>query len=77
MAVQQRKDKPGSEDRTAWPTPLLLDAQDVARLCRVDRHQALLLMHAAGSVRLGRRVRVRPADLDAYLARLARGLEVQ
>jgi hypothetical protein len=45
---------------------LLLSAKEVAELCGLGRHAALELMHRAGAVVIGRRVRVRPADLDAY-----------
>jgi hypothetical protein len=59
-----------SNGEFVWQPPMLLDAKQVAASCGVDRHEALRLMHAAGAVILGRRVRVRPQDLDDYLSRI-------
>lgn len=49
--------------------PRLLTVADVRRLLQVGSRQAYAICHAVGAVRLGRSIRVRPADLDAYLAR--------
>lgn len=48
----------------------LLNLEQVREVCgHVGRDLALETMHAAGVTRLGRRIFVRPSDLDAYLER--------
>jgi hypothetical protein len=55
--------------------PPLLTIKDIMRLLQVGERQAYEIAHAAGTVRLGRSLRVRPKDLSAYLQRVAvRGL---
>ena len=55
--------------------PPLLTIKDVMHLLQVGERQAYEIAHAAGTVRLGRSLRVRPEDLRAYLQRVAvRGL---
>jgi Mn-dependent DtxR family transcriptional regulator len=55
--------------------PPLLTIKDIMRLLQVGERQAYEIAHSAGTVRLGRSLRVRPEDLSAYLQRLAvRGL---
>ena len=55
--------------------PPLLTIKDIMRLLQVGERQAYEIAHAAGTVRLGRSLRVRPEDLSAYLQRVAvRGL---
>ncbi len=55
--------------------PPLLTIKDIMRLLQVGERQAYEVAHAAGTVRLGRSLRVRPEDLSAYLQRVAvRGL---
>lgn len=75
--MPKQHNNPGGDEAPSvaltWKQPLLFDARDVAKKCRCNRHRALELMHEAGAVRLGRSVRVRPADLDALLARMAKG----
>jgi hypothetical protein len=51
--------------------PPLLTIKDVMRLLQVGERQAYEIAHAAGTVRLGRSLRVRPEDLSAYLQRVA------
>jgi hypothetical protein len=53
------------------PIPRLLTVADIMRLLQIGERQAYALSHAAGVVKLGRSLRVRPEDLDAYLERLA------
>ncbi|MGA7911230.1 MAG: hypothetical protein WCC30_06750 [Candidatus Dormiibacterota bacterium] len=48
---------------------LLLTVADVMRRCQIGKLAALELIHSAGPVRLGRSLRVRPADLDAEFSR--------
>jgi hypothetical protein len=67
-----------SPPNVAAPTEtdlLLWTTTDVVRLCQVNKHAAVELIHAAGAIRIGRRsLRVRPADLEALLdRRRARG----
>lgn len=50
--------------------PRLLGVEDVRRTCGVGRDLALQLMHEVGPVRIGRRLLVRPEDLDAHLSGL-------
>ena len=48
---------------------------EAQRQLQVGERQAYEIAHAAGTVRLGRSLRVRPEDLSAYLQRVAvRGL---
>jgi hypothetical protein len=55
--------------------PPLLTIRDIMRLLQVGERQAYEIAHAAGTVRLGRSLRVRPEDLSAHLQRVAvRGL---
>jgi hypothetical protein len=55
--------------------PPLLTIRDIMRLLQVGERQAYEIAHAAGTVRLGRSLRVRPEDLSAFLQRVAvRGL---
>lgn len=55
--------------------PPLLTIKDIMRQLQVGERQAYEIAHAAGTVRLGRSLRVRPEDLSAYLQRVAvRGL---
>ena len=51
--------------------PQLLTVADIRRLLQVGERQAYEIAHAAGAVRLGRSIRVRPADLDYYLDTMA------
>jgi hypothetical protein len=51
--------------------PPLLTVKDIMGLLQIGERQAYDIAHAAGTVRLGRSLRVRPQDLDAYLQRLA------
>jgi hypothetical protein len=51
--------------------PSLLTIKDVQRICQCGQRQAYEIAHAAGTVRLGRSLRVRPEDLAVYLERLA------
>jgi hypothetical protein len=55
--------------RLALPT--LLTVTDIKRVLQVGERQAYEIAHAAGTVRLGRSLRVRPEDLTAYLERAA------
>jgi hypothetical protein len=55
--------------RLALPT--LLTITDIRRALQVGERQAYEIAHAAGTVRLGRSLRVRPEDLTAYLERAA------
>ena len=57
-------------DRLMLFKPRLIGVEEVRRTCGVGRDHALQLMHAAGPVRIGRRLLVRPDDLDAHLAQL-------
>lgn len=50
--------------------PRLLGVEEVRRTCGLGRDLALQLMHEVGPVRIGRRLLVRPEDLDAHLAQL-------
>jgi hypothetical protein len=51
--------------------PRLLDLERVQQVCgNIGRDLALRTMHDVGVVRLGRRIFVRPEDLDRYLERL-------
>ena len=47
----------------------LLTGEDVAKILNVSRAQAYILMRKGEipTVRIGRTVRVRPADLDAFI----------
>ncbi len=48
--------------------PRLLNLDQVREACGgIGRDLALQVMHAAGVVHLGRRIFVRPEDLDRYL----------
>jgi hypothetical protein len=51
--------------------PALLTIKDIQRVCQCGQRQAYEIAHAAGTVRLGRSLRVRPEDLSAYLERVA------
>jgi hypothetical protein len=51
--------------------PCLLTIKDIRRMLQVGERQAYEVAHAAGTVRLGRSLRVRPVDLSAYLERVA------
>jgi hypothetical protein len=51
--------------------PSLLTVADIMRVCQCGQRQAYEIAHAAGTVRLGRSLRVRPEDLSAYLERVA------
>jgi len=51
--------------------PALLTVADIQRICRCGERQAYEIAHAAGTVRLGRSLRVRPEDLATYLGRVA------
>jgi hypothetical protein len=51
--------------------PPLLTIKDIMHLLQVGERQAYEVAHAAGTVRLGRSLRVRPGDLSAYLQRIA------
>ncbi len=51
--------------------PRLLTVADIMRICQCGQRQAYALAHEAGTVRLGRSLRVRPDDLAAYLERVA------
>ena len=54
--------------------PRLLSLEQVRATCGgIGRDLALRIMAEVGVVHLGRRVFVRPEDLDAYLARLKEG----
>lgn len=53
------------------PLPPLLTVADIKRICRCGERQAYEIAHLVGPVKLGRSLRVRPADLAVYLARLA------
>ena len=55
-------------------TPLLT-VSDVQRLTRCGKRQAYELMHAAGPLKVGRSLRLRPEDLVAYQERLRRGTD--
>jgi hypothetical protein len=51
--------------------PRLLGVEDVRRACGgIGRDLAFQLMHEVGPVYLGRRLFVRPDDLDAHIAQL-------
>jgi hypothetical protein len=50
--------------------PKLLTVEDIQRMCQCSEARAYQLAHEAGTVRLGRSLRVRPEDLDAHLRRL-------
>jgi hypothetical protein len=41
--------------------------------CKVGKNAAYEIMHRAGAIKLGRGLRLRPQDLEAYLAGLAGG----
>jgi hypothetical protein len=68
MTASTKHNNPGGGESQTWQPPLLFDAKDVMRECRVNRHAALELMYRAGAIKLGRSVRVMPEDLRAYLA---------
>jgi hypothetical protein len=51
--------------------PLLWGLREVMAATGLGRDAAYALMHRAGAVRIGCRLRVRPQDLEAYLAQLA------
>jgi hypothetical protein len=53
------------------PLPQLLTVADIQRLLQIGERQAYEVAHAAGTVRLGRSLRVRPEDLSGYLERVA------
>jgi hypothetical protein len=56
--------------------PQLLTVADIQRLLQIGERHAFAVAHAAGTVRLGRSLRVRPEDLSAYLETIAvRGVE--
>ena len=59
----------------SFNVPALLDLEDVKRLTKLGSNAAYAIMHAAGPIKFGRSLRVRPQDLADYLERL-RGGEV-
>jgi hypothetical protein len=60
-------------ETVSFDVPALLQLEDVKRICGVGSNQAYVLMHAAGPIKFGRSIRVRPQDLAAYLERLRAG----
>jgi hypothetical protein len=60
-----------AESGIAIALPRLLTVADIQTLLQVGERQAYEIAHAAGTVRLGRSLRVRPEDLTAYLERVA------
>jgi hypothetical protein len=61
---------PSSDSPTVvFDVPELLDLRDVKRITKVGDNQAYAIMHAAGPIKFGRSLRVRPQDLASYLDR--------
>jgi len=58
------------EDQISPAGPRLLRIEDIAHRCAISRSMAWKLVSQGDlrSIRIGRAVRVRPADLEAYLA---------
>jgi hypothetical protein len=50
--------------------PALLTVRDIQRICRCGERQAYELAHRVGPIKLGRSLRVRSEDLNAYLREL-------
>lgn len=63
--------QPTRTDVIALELPPLFDADDVVRICKVGKNAAYEIMHRAGAIKLGRGLRLRPQDLENYLAGLA------
>jgi hypothetical protein len=70
MTASTKHNNRGGGESQTWHPPLLLSVKDVKRKCDCGKQRALELIHAAGMIRLGRRVYVRPSTLDEYLAGL-------
>jgi hypothetical protein len=51
--------------------PRRLTVADIQRICQCGARQAYEIAHAAGTVRFGRSIRVRPEDLASHLERVA------
>ncbi len=51
--------------------PALLTIKDIQRRLQCGERMAYQVAHEAGTVRLGRSLRVRPEDLAAHLERVA------
>jgi hypothetical protein len=57
----------------SFDVPALLTIDDIKRIAKVGTNQAYAIAHAAGPIKFGRSLRVRPQDLAAYLERLRTG----
>jgi excisionase family DNA binding protein len=74
MNARHEPEKLTSEPESSRPTPLLVNAREAARLLGIGTRLlwALTNRREVPSVRIGRLVKYRPSDLQAYVEGLRR-----